>query len=304
MGATVMMSETVFDTFIATLGSRHTRRNYKRVIEELRAFLRERLGDEADRALLHAPLATLVPHLQEWAAGLASSGNKPATQHFYLNIANSLGMKLVELGIREGNPFHSRLVKRPPTVDYRDQHAPFLEAAQARALFDEIARAEPLLALRDRAMFGFMYCEGMRRDESCHLKFGQVTDDVTKARPLGKGAKRRTLSIDAGTRAALLGYWKADGRPWPQPADAFVFHSSTKPVAMHEDSVNKRLRYYCDRAGVPAVGPHSLRHSFVTLSLDAKRATLEELRVACGHASINQTARYQRRNESTVTLDL
>lgn len=56
------------------------------------------------------------------------------------------------------------------------------------------------------------------------------------------------------------------------------------------------MRLIAKRAGIDKrLGPHALRHSFVTLGLEFG-IPLRDMQVAAGHASADTTVRYDRRD--------
>ena len=80
--------------------------------------------------------------------------------------------------------------------------------------------------------------------------------------------------------------------------DGWLLHSA-RGVAGTPSSLAYRLLEVHARAGMTSAGPHMLRHTFASLALEAG-ASLEEVRVLLGHASISMTARYLHADASSV----
>lgn len=55
---------------------------------------------------------------------------------------------------------------------------------------------------------------------------------------------------------------------------------------------NGRIKRACERAGVPAISAHPLRHTAATLLLNERGANLRDVQALLGHKSLATTARY------------
>lgn len=147
---------------------------------------------------------------------------------------------------------------------------------------------ESLRLLKYRILFTTVYSTGVRISEACHL----TTSDIDAAGGVihvrGKGRKQRQLPLDPVLLEALRSYWKQE-----RPTAPWLF-TSKSGGPMRRQAAWEALRRAAHRAGLKRkVGPHVLRHSFATHSLEAG-TDIRVLQVLLGHASIESTMRYTR----------
>jgi site-specific recombinase XerD len=183
----------------------------------------------------------------------------------------------------------------PPVRGERLPRGRALEAAELRQLFEACADGSALGA-RDAAAFALLFGAGLRRAEAVGLDLADVDVDTGALRVLGKGAKERVAYLPAGGRAALAGWLRhrgdADG-PLLQPVNR---GGKIIPRRMTAQSLRPICQRRGRRAGISDFSPHDLRRSFVGAALDAG-ADLSAVQKLAGHASVQTTARYDRRPE-------
>ena len=112
----------------------------------------------------------------------------------------------------------------------------------------------------------------------------------------GKGGHQRHVYVTNGAKAALDAWVSHRG-----DADGALFTPVAKGGRIEyrrltAQSVPLRLRAMAQRAGVRPFSPHDLRRSFVGELLDAGADLVAVQRLA-GHASVQTTARYDRRGD-------
>jgi site-specific recombinase XerD len=169
-----------------------------------------------------------------------------------------------------------------------------LDAGEMRALFE--ACGEGARGARDAALVAMLYACGLRRAEAAALALDHYNATTGELKVKGKGRKWRLVYPPAGARMALATWIDRRG---DEPGS--IFHPIRKngwierrPMSPH--SIFKRIRGLAWAANLGKCSPHDLRRSFVTDLLGAG----VDVRVVAdlvGHASVETTARYDRRGE-------
>lgn len=226
--------------------------------------------------------------IQDFAAWLRRRDLRPLSAtsvNRILACVRGLYKFLVREGYQESDPITTlppmkRRFKLPNVVGVED----------VGRLMDGVFPASPI-GLRDRAFLELTYSSGMRISEIAHLKIGDLDIEDGFVRCLGKGSKERLVPI--GDKAlAAIGRYLADGRPHlaGKRRDDAVF-LSVRGKGMTRQGFWKILKAYANKAGLPDLTPHTLRHSFATHMLQAG-ADLRAVQEMLGHASISTTQIY------------
>ena len=149
---------------------------------------------------------------------------------------------------------------------------------------------------RDAAILSVLYGCGLRRSEAVSLDASDFDPETEDLRVRGKGGKERIVYA-AGGAAEDLGAWMAvrgDG-------DGPLFHPINKGGRIERRRMSDQaVLYVLKRRGrqIAAKGfsPHDMRRTFIGDLLDAG-ADLAAVQRLAGHASVQTTARYDRRGE-------
>lgn len=199
---------------------------------------------------------------------------------------------------REGevvdNPFSMlkgpRKVKTLPKVLSIGDIQKFLDAPLKK--FSD-GRLGEFAALRDTAVFEFLYSTGCRISEAISVKWGDIDFSRGTLIVTGKGSKDRLVILGSKALAALLrlkDHLSAAGGALV-PGDSHVFLSDRLEKASAR-FIERRMKTYLREAGLPEdLSPHKLRHSFATHLLDAG-ADLRSVQEMLGHASLSTTQIY------------
>ena len=169
--------------------------------------------------------------------------------------------------------------------------------------------AASTIQLRDRALLEFLYGTGARISEAVGLDIDEL-DLAGEAvvRLSGKGGKQRIVPVGSYASQSLQAYL-VRARPALAAAAARSAAPRARAPATAAVFLNARggrltrqgawlvLHAAADRAGLPSLSPHTLRHSFATHLLDGG-ADIRVVQELLGHASVTTTQIY-----TLVTVD-
>jgi site-specific recombinase XerD len=189
-----------------------------------------------------------------------------------------------------------RIGQRPPNFG-RTFPAEVLTPREVLELVNACARRGPS-GLRNRALIVLMWRCGLRVSEALALFPKDVDLDqgtVTVLR--GKGAKRRTVGIDAAA-AAVVAVWLDCRRRIGIARSAPLFCTIARDDwgapgrPMHTAYVRAMLKRLARRAGIDKrVHPHGLRHTHA-YELMMEGVPLVVIKAQLGHESLATTDRY------------
>jgi integrase/recombinase XerC len=164
--------------------------------------------------------------------------------------------------------------------------------------------SEHLRHLRDRAFLLTLADTGLRVNEACSLRRGDIDWNEGRAIIIGKGDKQAVVRFSKRSMNALKDYLSArgqldgaSGRPLPS-LPLFARHDKgagkkIKPVttATGRNIVDERVRQALGDEAQGRITPHSFRHYFVTTVLRAS-GNLKLAQELARHANIAVTQRY------------
>ena len=171
----------------------------------------------------------------------------------------------------------------PPELPDEEQVLQLLEAPDTTTA----------LGLRDRAAIEVLYSSALRNSELCDLRCQDVDLSRLELRILnGKGGKARVLPLGEPAGAWVEEYL-ANGRPWliRKPVPWLLVGWRGKQLG--REDLTKLVRRNAEKAGLPRITPHLLRHCCATHML-RNRAGLRHLQTLLGHSSAETTQRYTR----------
>jgi len=196
-----------------------------------------------------------------------------------------------------------------PVVDYDTSATPGLTRDQAVALLAAADSDAGPQAARTAALVSALLYTGARVSELLGADIEDLGTDrghrVLRVRR--KGGKIQALALPAPAAARIEAYLAGrddvtavpavPGSAAAAPRRRVLFATGTG-ARMYRAEVRTLLRRLGRAAGLPEVlvaslSPHSMRHAFATLNLDAG-ASLRDLQDAMGHASPRTTRRYDR----------
>jgi integrase/recombinase XerD len=240
-----------------------------------------------------------------WARHLEAAGVKDSTAARKLTAVSSFYSWCLRRGDVRVNPVAG--LPRP-AVDYDTSATPGLTRDQAVALLDAADGDAGPQAARTAALVAALLYTGARVSELLGADIEDLGTDrghrVLRVRR--KGGKIQALALPAPAASRIDAYLAGrddvtalpaiPGRP-AAPRRRVLFATGTG-ARMYRAEVRALLRRLGRAAGLPGglaagLSPHSMRHAFATLNLDAG-ASLRDLQDAMGHASPRTTRRYDR----------
>ena len=154
---------------------------------------------------------------------------------------------------------------------------------------------------RDRAILELLYAAGIRVGELVGLNLGDIGLDEGLVRVVGKGSKERIVPFGRRARESLKTYLqvRANFIKTKRTAKSGVRHPEGEAVFLNmrggrltgRGVWNIVDRYVGQLAERLKVHPHTLRHTFATLMLNAG-ADLRTIQELLGHESLSTTQRY------------
>ncbi len=223
-------------------------------------------------------------HLEAWARVLEEAGRAPATVARKLAAVAGFYAYAAEEGAIARNP--AAHVRRPRVGD--DSPTLGLDREEARRLLDVAAEAGP----RDRALVALLLYNGLRVSEACSADAGDLDTE--------RGHRVLRVTRKRGRREAV-----PLAPPTVEALDAYLAGRSSGPLLEANDGgrldrhdAGRIVRRLTRAAGIgKAITPHSLRHTAVTLALDAG-VPLRDVQDLAGHADPRTTRRYDRARQS------
>jgi site-specific recombinase XerD len=167
----------------------------------------------------------------------------------------------------------------------------------------DILSSEEVMGLLDalgsvkyRAVVTTMYAAGLRIQEACSLKPGDIDSKrmLIHVR-LGKRGRDRFVMLSQKLLELLRLYWTT-----VRPPGIYLFTGLTTGGHVGAEAVRLALREAARQVGLyKRVTPHVLRHSFATHLLE-DGADLRTIQVLLGHRSIRSTALYTHVSERHI----
>ena len=171
---------------------------------------------------------------------------------------------------------------------------------EVRALLDTCDDDTRPAGRRDSALIALMVVGGFRRDEVTHINMTDV--DLVTGRVVvttGKGSKQRVVYVvNALPRlTAWVSIRGNDAGPLFCPVSkSGVIHVGRSVTSQ---AIYNALTTRANDAGIESFSPHDLRRTYAGNALTAG-VDIATVARQMGHASVTTTARYDRRNETTL----
>ncbi|WP_437540048.1 tyrosine recombinase XerC [Sorangium sp. So ce726] len=307
--------------------SRHTVDAYRRDLEQLARFAREKAAANADhrpaRARSKAPATgkALATGKAPATGELPATGEAPspdeapavdgldvlllrswlgslARTHAPASIARKVGAARALLRYLERRGEVDKNAAAQLALPKVRRPLPTFLDVDAAAEVMEIPGAETAEGLRDRAMLETLYGAGLRVSELCGLDLTHVDRhpaDRAAVRVVGKGNKERIVPLGSHALAAIERYLERRDEladPTTGARDPRALFLSRRGARIGVRRVQALVqRYGALGAGRADLHPHALRHTCATHLLDGG-ADLRAIQKLLGHASLATTQRY------------
>ena len=279
--------------------SKHTIRQYKADLFDFDAW---RTGRTITKTLV-----------EEYAAQLQAEGKAPNTINQRLAAIRWYARKIADLamdysgaGESELADFYAKHAARVVTVrdvkGERPERGRHIEQGELSALIDACTSDASPAGIRDAAIIALAWSTGLRRDEISRVELADLTnqtEDGLDIGVVGQGQKVRNVYVNDGALAALLDWLGLRGN---DPGALFVNVNKGRKITggkLSGEALRKMLDKRSEQADLSKpVTWHDFRRTFAGNLWDAKidGVTIQKL---MGHASQNQTAKYDRRPEAT-----
>ena len=241
-------------------------------------------------------------HVIAWRKDLESRDLAPATIRRKLSALSSLYAYQCDRNAMLHNPVLG--VRRPPSVNHEGA-TPALGDDQALLLL-EAPPADTLKGKRDRAMLAVLLYHGIRREELCKLKVGDIQSrqGVWHLRIEGKRERCAIYLSRSARSASSPPIWRQRNmgtRPtgrWFRPVKNNTTGTLVKPL--HKSSVWDMVRLYTRQIGIagtaPRLGVHAMRVTAATNALE-HGADITKVQEWLGHTDISTTRLYDKRQQ-------
>lgn len=176
----------------------------------------------------------------------------------------------------------------PSVAGWREGGLPEVMArADVERLLSSCDRSN-LIGLRDRAILVLLARLGLRSVEVARLSLEDLHWRAGEITIHGKARQRARLPMQSEIGEALAAYITRCDRGTARE----VFLTRNAPIRpIRPDLVGKVVRAACQRAGVPVVSPHRLRHSLASEML-RQGASLIDISQVLRHRDLATTAHY------------
>lgn len=266
--------------------SEHTISAYRRDLDALIAFTRERVGNEPkiadiDKLLLRAFLGQLARTLTP-----TSIARKLSSIRAFFKFLEREGRVRKNPAQMLSTP---KLGRKLPTFLSVDAANEVMNAPRETPGMREPER------LRDSLMLELLYGSGLRVSELSGLDVSDVSLERLEIRVLGKGKKERIVPIGSKAREAIESYLPV--RSMLKNQKTGVQHPRALLLGRQGTRLGQRRvqtlvqRYGALGAGRPDLHPHALRHTCATHMLEGQ-ADLRTIQEILGHSSLSTTQRY------------
>ncbi len=256
-----------------------TREAYLHAVTHFMRWLQQTYGDEFD------PQEIIARDVREWKAN---------QQTVEKSSPNTINQRLVAIRRFFSWARGENIIQMNPTADVDLINVSELKpkGIDSRSLRQLLRAVHKYGSVRDIAVVELLVGTGLRVSELLQLSVG----DVHMGERLGKVTVRkgkhsgfRVIPLTRDLRYAFNAY--LEEHPRKEAADAPLW-LGIRGELKHRSSIFRILNKYTQMAGLPSMGPHTLRHTFAYQYLKANPDDIRGLAALLGHSNINTVMIY------------
>jgi site-specific recombinase XerD len=275
----------VTELVVNSVHSEHSRRAYRRALEDFIAWYQAQPG--------RPPLSKALAH--EYRVTLMEAKLAPSTINVQLSAIRKLAAEAADNRLLDAD-FAAGIAKVRGVKNEGVRAGNWLTREQARELL-LAPDTSTLKGKRDRAILAVLLGCGLRRSELVRLEVDQVEQRENRWVIVdfrGKGGRKRTVPVPAWVKNAI-DVWRAAA----QITEGRIFRSIPKggkghrllTKALAEVGVWWLVKEYAEGIGLRNLAPHDLRRTCAKLCRKSG-GDLEQIQMLLGHASIQTTEKY------------
>jgi integrase/recombinase XerD len=222
-------------------------------------------------------------NVREYCIYLTRQSMSSATVRRRLSALKQYGVFLVQEDILAKDPI--QFLDRPK----KEKRLPrTLSEKDVKSLFEATHIFPPYEETRALLMLSLLYGSGLRVSELTALQWGNIENNGSFLRFIGKGKKERRVPL-CSQSCALLKEWRSLTGKKP----LWIFPSTAKSGHLTRQRIFQILKHIALEAGLASscLSPHVLRHAFATHLLE-HGVDLMSLKKMLGHRDIATTEIY------------
>jgi integrase/recombinase XerC len=282
----------VLTMLLADRRSENTRRAYRHDIEAFFVSVYETpASPERVRHFLSLDTPQMALLMLRYKARLLAESKSEATVNRRMAALLSLVRFARRVGATAANPADSLDAEK--VVAYRDTRG--VGAQEARRLLRQPDRST-LKGKRDFALLLLLLENALRRAEICGLKSEDYEPDQRAVwiHGKGRGTQRERVTLSAASVAAIDCYREAANLSKERSAPLFItFSPAAFGRGLTPDGLYKIVKELAESAGLAGrLSPHRLRHTAITLALDASGGDVRRVQQLSRHARLETLRRY------------
>lgn len=263
--------------------SAHTVRAYRRELERLRAHLAGADGKDTT-----APIDWTAVSTDDLRRFLADRSDEVGRRSLgrTVSVVRSFFSHLRRVGISDTNPASGLGVPKFSRTLPR-----YLSESDLESVLDERDVTDEWDA-RDLALLELLYGSGLRASEAVGLDWKDLSLEERRVHVrAGKGNKDRIVPMSRAAREALRALSAVQTSSGASRGAGAPVFRNRRGTRLAVRSVGRIVNAAMERAGLPPMNPHALRHSCATHLLD-DGADLRSIQDLLGHASLTTTQKY------------